>query len=299
MLSENGGNARQSDRATQEHWQMPVRLIVAEGGVALGVFRDTSVRWIQRGSMVKLLQGRSRDVWVGIAYALAVALCGAVLNVVTFYDPSTPVVLDVWAIGFWLLLYVPILIWPPMFGWRLKEIGFGLNPWTLVASLLLIGTCGAFVRLKPGFALTDAAVEAFARTGEELFFRGFVYTLILRLSAGRKRPWLWAVAGSAIAFMSVHTTAFRPEYVASMGDRPAWWIILERLQNVLLLGLVFGLIRAGTQSIWPSVLAHSLSGGGLLALPVTVVLLSAGWFWGKLRGEPMLDWISSERLNTY
>lgn len=234
------------------------------------------------------------DVRIGAVCAVALAIWMAILNAVTFYDPATPVTLNVWGIGIWLLLYVPVVVWATVFGWRLKEVGFGFNPWALVASLLLVGACGAAARLKPGFTLMDSTLDAFGRVGEEVFFRGFVYTLIMRATAGRKHNWVWAVVGSAVAFTAVHTTAFRPEYIASMGDRPAWWVILERLLNVLLLGLVFGLIRYGTNSIWPSALAHSLSGGGLLALPGAVVYLLAGWLWGRSRGEPMLDWISGD-----
>ncbi len=232
---------------------------------------------------------RSGDVRVALLYTAAVTVLGAVVNAVTAYTPDTSDALTVWHGLFWGLLYVPVMVWPFLYRWPLKDIGFGLTPWALVAAVLMGGVCGGLVGGKPGFSLLDSSVEAVARVGEELFFRGFLYALLLRMAAGRQRPWIWAVLGSAVVFMAVHTTAFRPEYVATLGDQPVGWIILDRLLNVLGLALVFGLIRAGTRSIWPSALAHSLSGGGVGALPAALAILLAGWLWGKARGERLLE----------
>ena len=233
-----------------------------------------------------------RMAWI---YVAVIAVCGAVLNAVTDYDPDTPGGLPMWAGVWWGLLYVPVLVWTPVFRWPLKDMGLGLTPWALVTAVLMVGLCGGITGLKAGFSFLDASVQAYARVGEEVFFRGFLYALLLRVASGHKRPWIWAVVGSTVAFTAVHTTAFRPEYIASMGDQPAGWIIVDRFLNVLEASLLFGLIRAGTHSIWPSALVHSLSGGGVLAVPAALLLLLAGWLWGRARGEVMLEGLRGDR----
>lgn len=70
---------------------------------------------------------------------------------------------------------------------------------------------------------------------EELFYRGFVFTVI-----EKKIGWVPAVLLSSIAFSAFHTTS-----------------IISFNSELFIKGVVFGLLRKWDGSIWSSVAAHS------------------------------------------
>ena len=70
---------------------------------------------------------------------------------------------------------------------------------------------------------------------EELFYRGFIFTLV-----DRKIGWIWAVLLSSIAFSAIHGNS-----------------IFSFYPEVFFRGIVYGLLRKWDGSIWSSVAAHS------------------------------------------
>ena len=92
-------------------------------------------------------------------------------------------------------------------------------------------------------------IEAFARTGEELYFRGFTYLLVLRMFK-HKKNWLWAVILSSLAFTLVHSQIFPPEYRTSFFQ-------------VFITALFLAYLRHLTDSLLPGVTIHCFLKGGL------------------------------------
>lgn len=232
---------------------------------------------------------------MAVVYAVVVWTVMAYLNYVLPYEPDTPTEFDLEHFLFWSLLYLPVIVLPALAGWKLRDFGLGINGATILAALLVTLICGSIVFAVPR-SLAHAATEAFARSGEEIFFRGFVYLLFEKGFRNRKRPWLWAVLGSSIVFAAAHTSAFQESYLSQWENMPALYVAIQRIFNVFLPAVVLGLIRAVTGSVIPAALAHGLANGGILTIPFVLVIFAVGILVGTLRGENMLgDFVRPSR----
>src|SRR5574340_565579 len=152
------------------------------------------------------------------------------------------------------------------------------------AGIAILAAFGLMVR---NFQITwqSAAIEAFARTGEELFFRGFLYALLLKLFHTRKWPWLWAAVVSSILFAAVHTQGFQSTFLVSTSGITAGNNILGRLLNVFMSGLLIALLRYWSDSILPGALIHAALLGGLLTPPFTLLIYALLLAWAWIRKE--------------
>ena len=226
------------------------------------------------------------------AYGAAVTIGGAVANFFAPYEPGSPTGLEPSVIILWLALYLPALVLPGAFGWQVRDFGWGMGAVGLAVSVLAVGVCGGIIRLKAGWGLPEAAIEAFARTGEEVFSRGFAYFLFERAFRNWRYPWLWATIGSSLVFAGMHTTSFNEVFQAGRAGTPAAYVVAERFVNVFLGAIVLGLLRASTGSIVPGALVHAILGGGVLAVPFVVVFAAGMALWGHRRGESLFDGIT-------
>lgn len=193
---------------------------------------------------------------VGVLYALVVTTLGAVLNHITGSPGHIPGNMLWTGLPLWILLYLPVLIFWWWGKWPVKSFGFRLNEKTgilLLLALTLSGVCSHSLSLKIVSGWYIPLLEGFARVSEEVFFRGFVYALGYRLFAGRKHPWVWAVALSSLLFTVVHTQAF------VLGDA-------SNLLIVIASGILFALARTWSGSIVFGLVLRSASSGGLLGL---------------------------------
>jgi membrane protease YdiL (CAAX protease family) len=179
----------------------------------------------------------------------------------------------------WISAYLPAVALPLLAGWNDKHVGFRLG-WNAV--LISIGFI-AFLVLFPQTRLlgwSKVTTEAFARTGEEVFFRGFLFTLIWRLAEKKPRPWVWAIVGSSLAFMIVHTQTFQPGGILEHGV----FQVVSRLINLFVFSAILSYVRWRTDSVLPGAVVHSTFNGGLATIPFVVVLYLIGWAWCKVCG---------------
>ena len=178
----------------------------------------------------------------GIIYTISFLIFGAILNYHTW--SSEPMkVFNIIDIGFWALLYLPMFIFSRYADWEINDFGFDLNYKVVVITVLLIIVFiinGAYITFNNW---KISLIQMYARTGEELFFRGFIYMLGIKLFNNKKRPWLWAVMISSLSFAFVHTQTFLPEYNTNMID-------------IFLLAVVLSLFRKWTKSILPGIIIH-------------------------------------------
>ena len=173
----------------------------------------------------------------------------------------------------WAYCYVSCFVFGRMGGWSADRYGFLINR-TLLLVISAIGLLGLWVYFKhPNLRVYNSwdssLSEAFARVGEELFFRGYVYFVMLKLFDGKHRPHLWAVGLSSIAFAAMHTHVFLP------GNQ-------QSLTAIFLIGLFLAFLRYWTGSILLAITIHCFLNGYLLAvlggwaLYAIIVLWSVG-----------------------
>ena len=192
----------------------------------------------------------------GSIYVVLSIIVFGIINYFT-WSPGVVTELSVFFLLCWLSLYLPMIVFNKSAGWKIDTFGFVLNKrvGTVVALSLLLG---AWLYVKePEIRMFDqwhySLIEAFARVGEELYFRGFIYLLALRLFKTKKKPHLWAILLSSIAFTVMHTQSFLPE-----NGTP--------ISQVFLLALLLAYLRHTTDSLLPGITIHCLLKGNLLGI---------------------------------
>ena len=231
--------------------------------------------------------------WAASLYAIVVVLLGAYVNYSYPYSPDPVITLDVRQLLLWGLLYVPVIVLPlattanAAKPWRVTDFGFTLNVFMVAVSVV----CVLLTTQKAlSITWTSAILEAFARTGEEVFFRGFLLVLFTRLFAQRRHPRRWAILLSALIFTLMHTQTFRPEFRDWYGSpmTPLAYRIFERLLNLFPIALVVGLLCAWTRSVLPTAILHSALNSSILTLPFVLLIYGLITFWAHKRGEQVV-----------
>ena len=231
--------------------------------------------------------------WAASFYAVVVVLLGAYANYSQSYSPDPVTTLDIRQLLLWGLTYVPVIFLPLITTanaakpWRVTDFGFTLN----ITMALVSVVCVLLVALKtPPITWTSAILEAFARTGEEVFFRGFLLALFTRLFSQRRHPRRWAILLSALVFTLMHTQTFRPEFRDWYGSplTPVTNRIIERLFNLFFFALVFALLCAWTRSVLPTAILHGVLNSSILTLPFVLLIYGLITFWAHKRGEQVV-----------
>lgn len=216
---------------------------------------------------------------LGVLFTLAVLMFGAIINYFTWSKDEEM------TIGFLLLLlfvvallYLPFVYFSQFSDWQIREFGFVVNGLTVLIAILLIILSG-FISLKgSGTDLQVSLIEAFARTGEELFFRGFVYALVVRILSDRKNlhAQIWAIILSSVAFAVVHTQTFLPGSPDTMFD-------------VFLFALFLAFVRFLSGSILPGIILHLLfNTGDIVTVIFGCILYGLFVLWSYRRDEDSL-----------
>jgi membrane protease YdiL (CAAX protease family) len=227
-------------------------------------------------------------VWSSLYAVIILALAGF-LNYTEPYSSDPVTTTTLWQLIFWGLSYLPVVILPIVAGLKVTQFGFTLNPFLALAATLLATICIYSTRTVI-VTWQSALLETFARTGEEIFFRGFLFVLFNELFRNKRRPWLWVAIASSILFALVHTQTFQPGYLARYGspDMPVGFQIVQRLLNLFGLAFAFALIRVWTHSILPGAIAHSLSKAGIVTLPFVLLIYGVATLWAYRRAEPVI-----------
>ena len=234
--------------------------------------------------LIRTKNSESRWLGVGVGYTLLLMLVGGYLNYTQPYDANPVISPSIYQVLLWVMCYVPLFIFPMLAKWEINELGFSITPISLVVSAFFAVLCGALL-IKLTTSWIGAVAEAFGRTGEEVFFRGFLFLLLLRIFTKRRWPWLWTAIGSALLFTLVHTQTFQPDYYITYSTGSVAFTILQRLLNLFLVGIALALLRYWTKSILPGSIVHSVLQGGPLTLPFAVLIYGAIIGWASIKKE--------------
>lgn len=223
--------------------------------------------------------------WGGLYATILLALI-CYLNYTEPYSSGPVTTPILWQLILWGLLYIPVIVLPIVAHWKVTNFGFTLSL-NLGLAIILVTTLCAGITNMIEISWRSSILEAFARTGEEVFFRGFLFDLFIRLFSSKRRPWLWAAFASSLLFALAHTQTFQQSYLSQYGSpfASAIYQVVERLLNVFGIGLVLALLRVWTRSILPGAIAHSIIKSNILALPFVLVIYGFAIFWAYRRGE--------------
>ena len=215
--------------------------------------------------MTKLNNDPNRQLYsFGILYTIAIVCIAAIANYFTWNIVYESSIVN-WMIFFlsivmWVALYVPLPTFIRKANWKLRDFGFVFNTSTVIISLGL--SILIIIRLAGTFTfefLNYTILEAFARVGEELFFRGFLYTLVIKLFKGSRKASLWAIIITSVAFAIMHTQTFLPTNPLRMGD-------------IFISSIIFAIVRCFTGSILPSIIVHLAGNSGILGMSLGILL---------------------------
>lgn len=230
-------------------------------------------------------RNNNKAITIAIAYAVFVLALGGFFNYVIPYDPSPATSPTILMYVFWLLLYAPLVLFTTISDWKIINFGFSGNYRIFIVTLPFLFFFALFTILnKESVAWQSGLIEAFARTGEEVFFRGFLFLLVLKIFNNKEKPEIWAVLISSLAFTLVHTQIFQNSYFLETNlNRP--YLISIRLINLFLNSVLFAFIRHWSKSILPSVIFHCISKGGVFTLPFCIAFYFGIAFIAHKRGE--------------
>jgi membrane protease YdiL (CAAX protease family) len=225
---------------------------------------------------------------IGILYTVFLFCVAAYFNYIRPYDPDPITDPGILQLAIWALLYLPLGIFVLGKKWEISEFGFYVTRNSIAASILIILLCSA-ITWGIQIPWQNAMFEAFARTGEEIFFRGFLFVLLLKIFHSKQKPWIWAVVISSAVFAMVHTQTFQTSFLENYSSGSLLYRIFERLFNVFAVGAFFATIRYWTRSIIPVALMHSAIQGGILALPFCVLICASITLWAHMRKESIFQ----------
>jgi membrane protease YdiL (CAAX protease family) len=224
---------------------------------------------------------------IATSYAALIILLVAYLNYVHPYSPDPVSSPSVSALIAWTLPYLPLVFIPPLSNWKITRFGFSVSRRILIALIPVVLLCGPIaLSFDQVFSTSwqSSLFEAFARSGEEIFFRGFLIYLSTRMLEEYDRANTWAAILSSLIFALIHTQTFQPGYFGS-SNTPQAFMIAQRFLTLFLLGGFFALLRIWSHSIFPGVVAHSIVKGGFWTLPISIAIYSAILFWAHCLGE--------------
>ena len=227
---------------------------------------------------------QNRDNGIGILYAVFILALGAYFNYSMPYDSNPATYPQITQFVLWSLLYVPIGLMVAIAKWNVTDFGFHIKSVLGLITILFILLCGA-ISWRVQIHWQYAFFEAFARTGEEIFFRGFLFGLSLKIFSQKTKPWIWAVFFSALLFSLVHTQTFQTSFLDNYGAGSTTYKIIERLLNVFLIGLFFAVLRYWTNSILPGAIMHGMLQGGIVTLPFCLGIYGIITLWAFVRKE--------------
>jgi len=223
-------------------------------------------------------QLRRNLLWV--IYTLALLIAGAVINYLTWSnDKDTANGFLVLLFVIVVLLYLPFVLLTRYADWQFKEFGLVVNGGTFLIALLLTALSLLVTVTGAGTGFLTSLQEAIIRTGEELFFRGFFYALVIRIFANQKKIYthLWAIMLSSLVFAVIHTQTFLP---ASN----------DTMLSILLFSLFLGLVRSLTGSILPGIILHLLfNTQTIVSVALGCVIYGLFVFWAYQKGEDVFD----------
>lgn len=212
---------------------------------------------------------RDKTLLICSAHVMLSIIVFSILNYLTFSQSTAE---GPEFIAYFLLVFVYISCFIPglLAGWPLGSLGLTVNR-VLLLIVAVSAAFGVWVFLAlPNWRTIEpwsaSLVEALGRVGEELFFRGYVYLVLLKLFSEKRRPYLWAIWWSSVAFVLVHTQVLLPGNQISLG-------------TVFVSGLLMAYLRHLTGSVLPAITIHCFLNGHLLAVVAGWALYAILAYW--------------------
>lgn len=206
----------------------------------------------------------SKPIKFGIVYALTVIILSSFITIfMHYYGKDYQVVSNGLKVTFILLFFLPVAIFNGSKEFTLAELGFKFNWRSMMISfcIILVLSIATIQNTDFEFKLGFSIVEGIARTGEEFFFRGFIYLIILRIFKERKNKNIIAMVLSSMIFTVAHTEIFLGTYHFGF---------FNMFFNTF---ITFAILRHYSKTLLPVVTFHTYMNGGLISSIVGMLII--------------------------
>jgi membrane protease YdiL (CAAX protease family) len=206
----------------------------------------------------------SKPIKLGIAYAVTVILLSSIITIFMHDSGSKDlVVTNGLKVTYILLFFLPLALFNGSKEFTLTELGFKFNWRSVIISLciVLILSIATLQNSVMAFKLGFSIVEGIARTGEEFFFRGFIYLISLQIFKEKKNRNIIAMVLSSLIFTFAHTEIFLGTYQFGF---------LNMFFNTF---ITFAVLRHYSKSLLPVVTIHTYMNGGLISSIVGMLIV--------------------------
>lgn len=207
----------------------------------------------------------NNSIKLGIIYSLFVLALSTGITLYLFYHGDTNQELaSIIKWFFVLLFFLPLFLFMDSSDFTLAELGFKFSWKSVIITFCIVLTLSIATRFNAVAELTFGSriFEGIARTGEELFFRGFLYLIILRIFKDEKHKNASAMILSSLIFTIAHTEIFLGTYHFGF---------FNMFFNTF---ITFAIIRHFSKSILPVVAIHTFMNGGIVSCIIGIMITS-------------------------
>lgn len=207
----------------------------------------------------------NKSIKVGIVYSIFVLVLSTCVTLfMNYYGEDYQELGNVINFIFILLFFIPLLIFKDNSDYMLEKLGFKVSWESVIITFCIV----LLLSIATGFNSTteltigSKIIEGIARTGEEFFFRGFIYLIILRLFKNEKHKNVSAMILSSLIFTIAHTEIFLGTYHFGF---------FNMFFNTF---ITFAVIRHFSKSLLPVVAIHTFMNGGIVSCIIGIMITS-------------------------
>lgn len=206
----------------------------------------------------------NRELRFCVIYLIVTMIVFMIGNLLEYYYLSKFKIIDVLVEFFVAIIYfIPLFYCNIKCKWNRFNLGFNFNVKSIIITIMLL--CVFLYKLgdlRYKNSFTFSINEGILRCGEEFYFRGFIYFLILKIYENYPSKNSKAMIISSVLFTLGHSTIF-------IGVYP-----LDIFSMFISTFLAFATLRYYTKSLLPEIAMHTYLNGGFISALVGIVFFT-------------------------
>ncbi|MCD4714839.1 MAG: CPBP family intramembrane metalloprotease [Clostridiales bacterium] len=207
----------------------------------------------------------NKSIKLGITYSFFVLIMSTIITLfMSHYGENYQEFANVLKLILVLFSFLPLLIFKDNDDYKLEELGFKFSWRSVIITFCIVLLLGLSTGFQTASELTFGTkiIEGVARTGEEFFFRGFIYLIILKIFKDEKHKNASSMIFSSLIFTIAHTEIFLGTYHFGF---------VNMFFNTF---ITFAMIRHFSKSLLPVVAIHTFMNGGIVSCIFGIMITS-------------------------